>query len=398
MLSWENQKLAYFLAGWCVIAPICGILRWRPHVWLTGGRGTGKTWILENIIEPCLRQICLSTQGKATEAGVRQGLDSDAWPVIHDEADAHGDRGHARISDLIELARLASSDTAPAIYKGSSHGTAKIYRVRSVFCFSSINPKLEESADRSRVTILTLKKSNDETAFKRLAVAAIQTINPTWVDGLISRSIHLAESIRRNAGSFAEVLAGHLGDRRTGDQLGALLAGAYSLTSNKTISIEVAEKWVSEHDFTEEALEIADTEPRECLNRLLQNVIRPLPATERSVSELLAISNLARKMPPGDIVDEPVSHIQADQTLRRLGVKWKKDRTGSTLGWIAIGQGYEGVKGIYEKTQWRASFSRVLKRLDNRVTEASSERFLYGDIKSRAVLIPWDICFDEESE
>ena len=39
---WEMPASAHFLLGWLVLAPVCGALNWRPHIWLTGGAGTGK--------------------------------------------------------------------------------------------------------------------------------------------------------------------------------------------------------------------------------------------------------------------------------------------------------------------------------------------------------------------
>ncbi|MBF0094597.1 MAG: hypothetical protein HQL34_08645 [Alphaproteobacteria bacterium] len=41
-LSWENPLSSYLLAGWCVIAPICGALDWRPSAWLLGPSGCGQ--------------------------------------------------------------------------------------------------------------------------------------------------------------------------------------------------------------------------------------------------------------------------------------------------------------------------------------------------------------------
>jgi putative DNA primase/helicase len=38
---WDVPASAFLLAGWVTLAPICGALRWRPHVWLTGGAGSG---------------------------------------------------------------------------------------------------------------------------------------------------------------------------------------------------------------------------------------------------------------------------------------------------------------------------------------------------------------------
>ena len=40
--QWDVQASGMLLAGWVALAPICGALDWRPHIWLTGGAGTGK--------------------------------------------------------------------------------------------------------------------------------------------------------------------------------------------------------------------------------------------------------------------------------------------------------------------------------------------------------------------
>ncbi len=42
MVRWSKAASAPLLAGWTFLAPICGALRWRPHVWITGGAGSGK--------------------------------------------------------------------------------------------------------------------------------------------------------------------------------------------------------------------------------------------------------------------------------------------------------------------------------------------------------------------
>ena len=39
---WTKPSSAVLLAGWCALAPLCGALKWRPHIWVTGGTGSGK--------------------------------------------------------------------------------------------------------------------------------------------------------------------------------------------------------------------------------------------------------------------------------------------------------------------------------------------------------------------
>ena len=76
--SWENSLSACLLAGYCVVAPVCGILDWRPHVWVTGPSGSGKTTVLELIVKVMLGKFSIETVGSGTEAGIRQDVGQDA--------------------------------------------------------------------------------------------------------------------------------------------------------------------------------------------------------------------------------------------------------------------------------------------------------------------------------
>ena len=46
--NWQEKDAGKLLAGWCAIAPICGALGWRPHLYLTGGPGSGKSTVHPN--------------------------------------------------------------------------------------------------------------------------------------------------------------------------------------------------------------------------------------------------------------------------------------------------------------------------------------------------------------
>lgn len=116
-LSWENDLSGIALAGWIAIAPICGALPWRPHIWITGGAGTGKTTVMFDIVGRMLKKFSHSFEGNTTEAGIRQMLGSDALPILFDEAEAETERAQGRMTGIMELARLhrvgARSSRAP---------------------------------------------------------------------------------------------------------------------------------------------------------------------------------------------------------------------------------------------------------------------------------------------
>ena len=156
-LSWENPLSAYLMAGWCVLAPVCGILKWRPHVWITGPSGSGKSTVLDNVVKPLLADFVIKTEGATSEAGIRQTIGADARPVIFDEAEAEDKASAQRMQDVLKLARVASS--GGIITKGSQDGGGVSYTVRSCFCFAAINPSVKHLADENRISQLVLNKS-----------------------------------------------------------------------------------------------------------------------------------------------------------------------------------------------------------------------------------------------
>ena len=138
MLQWERTVNGRLLAGWCVIASIGGALKWRPHIWVTSGAGSGKSWVMEQIVRRCLGDLELPVLGATTEAGLRQTLGHDARPVVFDEAESENQRASATIDAVMQLMRQSSSESGGKIIKGTTTGTSMTFNVRSCFAFSSI--------------------------------------------------------------------------------------------------------------------------------------------------------------------------------------------------------------------------------------------------------------------
>ena len=250
LLAWEKSIYAPLLAGWCVVAPICGALDWRPHLWLTGGPGTGKSWIMDHIIKPILGDGVLTVQSNTTEPGIRQALGSDALPVLFDEAEGSDKLSQERIQAIVELIRQASSESGGQIMKGTASGKPQFFHIRSCFCVASIGITIRQHADISRFSILGFTKHSPGVRvmkFEEIKAAVNQTITAEWSAGLRARSIKLIPVIRENAGIIAKAFAIKFGDQRLGDQTGVLLAGYYSLITDQIIKPIVAEDFLKFH-------------------------------------------------------------------------------------------------------------------------------------------------------
>lgn len=380
LCPWEKPISARLFAGWTVVAPVCGALVWRPHVWLTGGAGTGKSTIMDSILRPLLGDIGLAVQSETTEAGIRQTLGQDARPVTFDEIDAEDPRGLARIQNVLALARQASSEGGACIVKGSAGGTARAYRVRSCFAFSSIGVTIQHFADATRVTTLGLVERKDQEAYARLQGLVVDTLTRRFCRRWVARSIRLVPAIRANAETFALAGAAHLGSRRLGDQLGALLAGAYSLYDEGLVSPEDARAFIEEQDWEEQRALGEMTDEQACLQRILEHVLRVTTsrgAGERSVAELIRAA--AGRPTSGELFPQ----TDAAEHLGRVGIRVDLDAADCST--FTVSNSHAGVQAILRDTKWAAGWARILKRIPGaRVTD--SARFC--GTRSRGVELP----------
>ncbi len=385
LINWEREINAYLLAGWCVIAPFCGAMKWRPHIWLTGAAGTGKSWVFLEIVRRLLGDSALAVQGETSEAGLRQMLGHDALPVVFDEAEGEDKRAQERMQSVLSLMRAASADDGGLMIKGGASGIAKTYRIRSCFAFASIAVQLQQQSDRTRVTMLGLRRvQNDKLRKERwteLLRVYNEVITDQFVKGLQARTVGMLPTILKNAQTFANAAAAHLGVQRTGDQLGALLAGAYSLFNNGIISFDDALKWVSDKDWTEEkGLDGTRDELLLAAHILEQLTVVEVDRTklERSVGELVRITH-------GDMFDLAglVTQNMADDKLKRIGLKVEGD-------WLIISNSGDWMKRVLAGTPWARNHNKILMRLEG-AEAVDSTRFASG-IRTRAVRIPITVC------
>lgn len=351
-IRFEKPVHALLCAGWVTLAPVCGALKWRPHIWLTGRRGTGKSWIQHNLIEPLIGSIALMVQANSTEAGIRQRLQLDARPVVFDEAEAESNQDKRRIQSIIELARQASSESTAEIAKGTSGGAAMSFRARSMFMLGSINVNLSMAADETRFSVLSLKNPSRAPSeiqrFKDFEKQVHATITDDFCAAIRSRTYQMIPTIRKNASCFAQAVAEAIGSQRIGDQVGTLLAGVCALTSDDEINLQQARAWIKGIDFSdaEDADEASDEE--RCLQHLLEAKVR-LQRGERSIAELL------RTCMYGIGASDEIT--ESFDTLVRHGLK----PDGSAL---FVSNTHTGIKELLKDSPWSGSWSRVLRRLE----------------------------------
>ena len=381
-LSWSREIDGHLLAGWCVIAPVCGALSWRPHIWLTGAAGTGKSWVFQNVVRSMLGACCLSVQGETSEAGLRQSLGHDAIPVVFDEAEGEDKRNQDRMQAVMALMRAASAEDGGVMAKGTSSGTAKTYRIRSCFAFASIAVQVHQQSDRTRVTVLTLSRpSTTKQEWEEKRRYFTKTFTADYVQRLQARTVKLLPVILHNTKVFSKIIAEELGEQRLGDQLAPMFAGRVSLMSSDRISEEDARELFRGYEFDDERSLTETKDELACLRHILEQQItahnRDDRAMQVTVSELVqAVRNIE-----GGV---NITAMTAEEVLSRCGLKVEHDviLVSNTSLWI---------RNALINTQWAKNHSRILIRIEGAKT-TSVVRFA-GGIISRAVQIPLNVVY-----
>jgi putative DNA primase/helicase len=390
--KWEQPASAYFLLGWTVLAPVCGALEWRPHVWLTGGAGTGKTTILKNFMRPLLGGIYQAATGGTTEAGLRGTLKSDAIPVVFDEFEQNEHKDKQTVQNVLSLARIASSEGGK-IYKGTTTGGANAFEIRSMFCVSSINVALIQKADIDRFCVLALRrdpvpKENWGDFERRILAAATLEAGRK----LIARTVKNIPTIRENARIFSAALASRFG-QRFGDQHGTLLAGAWSLSPDGggVIDLESATAWIDTLDWERHQVDENDADEVKCRDTILQQLVDYTTGQKAQLGELVRCVALGRPM-RGE-VSEDMALVLARWGLRvfRRGLdKVPGTEQPCQCNYIAISHNCRQLNQTLRDTQWSNNAHRAaLKRLPGAMALDRPIHFT-GVGSQRATLVPFE--------
>lgn len=378
-LNWHKSVHAQMLAGWCILAPICGAMSWRPHIWITAQRGAGKSWVQDHIIQPLLGPSAMMVQGSTTEAGIRQKLKQDARPIVFDEAESEDHKSQNRMQTVIELARQSSSDSTAEIIKGTVNGNGMAFRMRSMFLLGSVNVSLSQAADESRFSVLSLatpeKTPEEIERFDRFSKLVDNTLTADVCASIRARAYRLMPVIRANARTFARAVAEVLGSQRLGDQVGTLIAGACAYYRSDEITIEDARKWVKDMDFSDAKEQEQVSDEESCLQRILQSQVQfdsERGQLRRSLGELVSAAS-------GDDVIGGLMQADANDILKRYGLAM--DGT-----FLAVSNSHAELQKLLKDTPWGAGWRRILGRIEGASTTDYPIRF--AGVKTRAVRIP----------
>lgn len=355
MLKWERPIDLILLAGFCVVAPVCGALPWRPHVWVTGAAGTGKSWVMKSIIKRMLGETCHTVAGQTTEPGLRQLLNHDALPIVFDEAEGEDKSAQERMQAVLSLMRSSSNDIGIVAKGGSKH--AKKYTIRSCFAFSSIAVQLSQQSDRTRVTVLGLLKNTDPDARKHweeIQEMHAGLMTDEFCEGVRSLTLSNLPNILANIKMFTNAASAVIGEQRSGDQVGVLLAGAYSLVSPNKIDYDTAYRFVSKYNWDEEVGLSGTRDEVALISHIMESLIMVdtnIGVRQRAVGEIVL---LAMGLEPADGAMNP---LLANDCLARMGLKVIKDC-------LVVSNTDKNIRKFLEGTAWAKNHNKILMRLE----------------------------------
>ena len=383
LFAWKSNVHAILAAGWAFLAPIGGALKWRPHIWISGEAGSGKSWIRDNIIAPFVRDFGLITQGSTTAAGIRQALGTDALPVLFDEAESSDRKAVERMTEIIEFIRQSSLNSESPIIKGSATGESVIYAPASMWCLSSIVTSIKQQADQDRISILELLSYTPEVAkikgrsleeqHRVTADKAARLLTKQAGVRLRNRAFSRIKTILKNIDVFVEAAAFYFKNKRMGDQVGTLLAGAYCLCSDGLINKNKALDYIQSQDWSEIIIqEDREKDYEQLLRNIMQhNVLLNAPHAgilRRSIAQIIEFICDVMYNQQQDI-------LYAKDFLSGLGIH--VDENSET---ISIEKKHIEIQKILKETQWSQGYARTLSRspfaIDNKKTITFSKKDL----------------------
>ena len=336
--AWERPASAALIAGWTVLAPVCGYLPWWPHLWVAGPAESGKAMVLWKLVGRLTAGMVWGEPEKpVTEKLLHERLESDALPVLIEESSP---RGRKRVVGLMRAASMsATADGRPR--KAGKPGPP----IRSMFCFASEPRCLPEAPDTPNVTVIELRDPRTLRAgrpeYRRELWRRIDQIADGFPGMLLARTTlwvrqgkldRLLDASRAAAGEV-------LGSRRAGDQYGTLVAGAAMLMHDEVPTVEALATYIEDlglHCF------VNGTDPgsRHLLKVLLEGQVRidgdgytryerlgelvryVVQSLENDPADERCSINTARRslMQAGFIVDRPYLYIanQSEWIRRRL--------------------------------------------------------------------------------
>ncbi len=366
--QWAQPKMPELLLGIMAVAYLGEVASWRPHGSVSGPTGSGKTTLKGLLQKLLVRPLYLNG---TTAAGLRQALNGSAVPTLLDELEG----GSTGTPAVIELIRLTSGGDGARVARGTAGGTVQHFDAITVVLMMHVDPPEMAPQDQARIIQFELAKPDAEGKFRNLdtEAARVSALGPA----LWGRMLAGVDRYRQNVAVFRVALLQRQCLPRQADQLGAMLAGWWTLVSDLPVSTGEAPgivdgfAWavVTENEAAD------DDAPQRCLQHLL--------------STLAPMQVSAERVPVGVLLERALlgasSHgADAERLLLNLGIKVTM-REGVRGIWLA--HTASPLNDLFARSPGDAGRWRTqLRRLEGAAAPNTSKRF--GHVTSKAIWLP----------
>ena len=388
---WKRKLLDPMLVlGGIGCGMIGGALDWRSNIWITGGKGTGKSTL--NGKRGLLAGIFGSgvvRSAEPTAAYIRQRLRNSTVPVMLDELEAETD--NRRNKQILELARVASSGDDAG--RGGADHQAVEFTLQSAFWASSILIPPMEPQDRSRWAICSLLPltGGPKPDFRVMKLGEVgRKLLRRMVDGWHRWDATLA--------AYSDALSDLGHQARACDQFGTLLACADLLLYDELPDAETIDQIAAMCDV-QSLREVADSaeEHELCLSHLRTTMVQSRGGDERqSIGTWI-----------GGAVQELIDPLMTDdkarpyhRRLQELGLKivtptekGAKTWEPGVPGFLAVANAHQAVSGIFAGQKWAGGvWAQALGRCPDAI---EGRKIKFGFASLTATLVPLDQVIDE---
>ncbi|MBB6251415.1 hypothetical protein [Nitrospirillum iridis] len=382
----EGDLDARLMLGWIVAALLGGALRFRPVVWLTGDKGTGKSTLQDDILDHVMGRW-LFRAADASAASIYQTKGQAALGVALDELEPEPHNGQ-RIQAVIKLARIAAS--GGKLRRGGKDGDPTEYAIRSCFMFSSILIPPLSSQDRSRLAVLELDQLPPGPPPK-FDAAHLRDIGAGMLRAAVEGWGRLPDILQAYRTALAA--QGHRG--RGCDVFGTLLACSTlvlrgGIPTELDIRREVAE--LSAEHIAAQSGDMPDHE--QCFHHLATHVADVYRGgTKRTIGQ--HIYTVAY----GSSAVGAHDKVEAKQTLSLYGIRVILDREDQRP-FLAIANSGSGIAAVFADTHWHAGeasqpggWVQALRRFPDH--EVTKNGISIGGSLTRATLLPLSVVLPE---
>ena len=332
--------------GWMVSAITGGALKWRQHMQITAPSGSGKSWLLSDVLAPLMGPL-LQRIADASPAALARLSDHTSLPFAFDEAEP----GAEWILELLSLMRVSSGGAGKRIRVDMQTGGVQEQEPRFSALLSNVSAPALTRADASRIVNVRLGAAVGDWSAVQSAIASAMV----HADGVRSRIIRDTPAIAAQVDAVAQQMQSKGLDTRESMASAALSVGWWWWGINGD------EVGISDGDDRDR------TDASDCLAAIMSITLRDPGGASKTLAQAL----LRDAGPIADL----------------YGVRY------DVPDGLHVGFGHPGLSGGLRGTRWeKANLRSTLMQLDGATLTSNALRL--GNRRLRCVLIPPSTLFN----